>query len=164
MRVEALGRISGDMYDWAQSELVTVATNAFDSDVALKAFGRIDDNNQKGLVNVTLNANLDSIAKKAVKKIDDENLLKSRDASPFIDSEIKRRERAKESQAKIRPQRSLNAKPQEIFEALLKYVSNGSTHEEAIIAVAGDYDVPRFKVSRLYRRNNWKDRLDFNQS
>ena len=69
VKIEALSRISGDYYLWAQKRLADIAKNAYDEVSAEKALEKISYY-EEGLIDVAKNSEYKSVAILAVEKLD----------------------------------------------------------------------------------------------
>ena len=69
VKIEALSRISGDYYLWAQKRLADIAKNAYDEVSAEKALEKISYY-EEGLIDIAKNSEYKSVAMLAVEKLD----------------------------------------------------------------------------------------------
>ena len=69
VKIEALSRISGDYYSWAQKRLVDIAKNAYDEVLAEKALEKISYY-EEGFIDIAKNSKYKSVAMLAVEKLD----------------------------------------------------------------------------------------------
>ena len=90
--IEALGRIKGSNYNWAQDKLADLAKNAYEEVFAVRAFEKINIDNQIMVADIAKNSRFESVALKAVEKIYTSNLNRQVDiAKNALSSSASRR-------------------------------------------------------------------------